>query len=108
KKFVKEWLTRKLHSTKSGDGGYHMPLSPERKGKLTASRVACLMQGDIEEINNLYLEMRGEKQEKQLSDFPKSTQFKLRLGELTEPLALDWYEQEIGPVNQRGCFKVML
>lgn len=75
----------------------------ERKGKLTASRVACLMAGDTQKIMDLWLEMTGQKEEDDLFDV-----WPVRLGEATEKLQLDWYELKTGAwVSQRGkvCVK---
>ena len=79
-----------------------MSLTPEqiaaRKGRLTASRVACLMTGDAEKIMRLYREMVGEEVPEDLSDV-----WPVRLGEVTEQLNLDWYEQKNGsPLARRG------
>lgn len=38
-----------------------------RKGRLTASRIGCLMTGDGAEILQLYRELTGEAEEKDLS-----------------------------------------
>lgn len=62
-----------------------------RAGKLTSSRVACLMQGDAEKIMRLYREMIGEEQPEDLSDV-----WPVRLGEATEALNLEWYERKSG------------
>jgi predicted phage-related endonuclease len=59
-----------------------------RKGRLTASRVACLMTGDAGRIIQLYREMIGEAVEQDLSDV-----WPVRLGEATEALNLEWYER---------------
>lgn len=79
-------------------------LSPDqikaRDGKLTASRVACLMTGDQEQINNLWLEMVGapDFREEDLSDV-----WAVQLGSHTECLNLDWYERRTGkPLSRRG------
>lgn len=69
-----------------------------RKGRLTASRIAVLMNGDTEGVLNLYLEMTGQKPEEDLSEF-----WPARLGEATEQLNLDWYEMKSGqPITKRG------
>ena len=60
-----------------------------RKGKLTASRIAVLMNGDAEGIMRLYREMIGEDLPEDLSgDWP------VRLGSATEQLNLDWFERK--------------
>lgn len=71
-----------------------------RAGKLTSSRVACLMQGDAEKIMRLYREMIGEEQPEDLSDV-----WPVRLGEATEALNLEWYARKSGDaavVTRRG------
>lgn len=72
-------------------------LSPDqlkaRDGKLTASRVACLMTGDAEKIMNLWREMVGDPAyiEEDLSDV-----WAVQLGSHTEVFNLDWYEKRTG------------
>lgn len=69
-----------------------------RKGKLTASRVACLMIGDAMAIMQLYREMIGDAEPDDLSAV-----WPVRLGEVTEKLNLDWYERGAGvPLTRRG------
>lgn len=68
-----------------------------RKGKLTASRVACLMTGDAAAIMRLYREMIGEEIPEDLSHV-----WPVRLGEATEQLQLDWYEMQGSPLSRRG------
>ena len=68
-----------------------------RKGKLTASRVACLANGDAEAIMRLYREMIGEEIEEDLSKV-----WPVQLGAATEQLSLDWYEMKNSPVTRRG------
>jgi len=63
----------------------------QRKGKLTASRVAVLMKGDREGILRLYKEMIGEEVEENLDDV-----WAVQLGSVTEKLNLDWYERKMG------------
>ena len=70
-----------------------------RTGKLTASRIACLMKGDAKEIYNLWLEMTGQEFEHEdlLRVWP------VQLGSATEQLSLDWFEMKNGlPVTRRG------
>lgn len=62
-----------------------------RAGKMTASRVACLMTGDTAKIMQLYLEMIGEGEPEDLSHV-----WPVQLGSATEQLNLDWYEQKCG------------
>jgi hypothetical protein len=70
-----------------------------REGKLTASRVACLMKADVEEIYNLWLEMTGDP-----SHVPEDLEdvWAVKLGEATEQLNLDWTERDHGKIIQRG------
>jgi predicted phage-related endonuclease len=69
-----------------------------RKGKLTASRVACLMTGDAVKIMQLYREMIGAEEPENLDHV-----WPVRLGEATEALQLDWYEMKNGgAVSRRG------
>src|SRR5262245_53229347 len=68
-----------------------------RKGKLTASRVACLMEGETDKIMRLYREMIGEELPEDLSGV-----WPVRLGACTEQLQLDWYEMQGSPVSRRG------
>lgn len=70
-----------------------------RTGKLTASRVACLMTGDAAAVHNLWLELVGSPSfvREDLSEV-----WPVRLGEATEDLQLDWFELKKGPVVRRG------
>lgn len=70
-----------------------------REGRLTASRVACLMTGDEKEVLNLWREMVGDPDWKpeDLSD-----NWPVQLGSTTEGLNLDWYERKYGAVTRRG------
>lgn len=69
-----------------------------RKGKLTASRVACLMRGDRAAIMQLYLEMIGEAEPENLDHV-----WAVRLGSCTEQLQLDWYEaKNTTAISRRG------
>lgn len=78
-------------------------LSPEqreaRQGKLTASRIACLMEGDRAKILRLWREMVGLEAEEDLS-----TVWPVQLGAATEQLQLDWYAAKNSPVIRRGEF----
>ena len=67
-----------------------------RRGKLTASRVACLMTGNAEKIMQLYLEMIGEAEEEDLSRV-----WAVQLGSSTEELNLRWYEMKSGNALSR-------
>jgi len=79
-------------------------LSPDqarqRVGRLTASRVACLMTGDADKIMNLWREMVGD------PDFVPddlSDVWAVQLGSHTESLNLDWFEKKTGKkVTRRG------
>lgn len=69
-----------------------------RRGKLTASRAACLMRGDAQAVMRLWLEMTGQEEEEDLSHV-----WQVRLGEATEQLSLDWFEEKNRvPVTRRG------
>lgn len=72
-----------------------MSLSAEqiaaRAGKLTASRIAVLMNGDADGIMRLYREMIGEAEPENLDHI-----WAVRLGAATEHLNLDWWEQRNG------------
>jgi predicted phage-related endonuclease len=62
-----------------------------RTGKLTSSRIACLMTGDAKKILQLYNEMIGTAAPEDLSDL-----WPVRLGEATEALNLEWFERKNG------------
>lgn len=70
-----------------------------REGKLTASRVACLMSGDAEKIYNLWLEMTGDNS---FTVEDLEGVWAVKLGEATEQLNLDWFAKKHGPVTGRG------
>ena len=70
-----------------------------RDGKLTASRVACLMSGDAAKIHDLWLEMVGDPR---YVPEDLSGVWAVQLGSLTETLNLDWYERKHGQVTRRG------
>lgn len=69
-----------------------------RDGKLTASRVACLMSGDDAAVLNLWRLMIGDPDavEEDLSDV-----WVVQLGSATEALNLDWFERRTGAVVTR-------
>lgn len=69
-----------------------------RTGKLTASRISCLMKGDAKEIYNLWLEMTG--QEFEYEDLLRV--WPVQLGSCTEVLNLNWYELKNSTVTRRG------
>ena len=69
-----------------------------RRGKLTASVVRPLMTGDGEAVMRLWRIMIGEEQEENLDHV-----WAVRMGEVTEQLQLDWFEQKNRvPVTRRG------
>ena len=68
-----------------------------RKGKLTASRIACLMTGDAPAIYQLYLEFIGEAQPEDMSQI-----WPVRLGEATEALNLEWYQRNGNKLSRCG------
>jgi len=69
-----------------------------RKGKITASRVAVLMRGDVQGIHDLWLEMTGDPS---FVPVDLSHVWPVRLGEATEELNLDWYSEKNGQVISR-------
>jgi hypothetical protein len=79
-----------------------------RKGRLTASRVACLMTGDATRIASLWLELIDDPTFIPPENYPAfipedlSQNWPVRLGECTEQLQLDWYEMRGNPVSRRG------
>lgn len=74
-----------------------------RKGKLTASRIACLVTGDLNRIHQLWLEMTGQAEPENLDDL-----WHIQLGNCTESLHLDWLQRANGPIIHRGELKVHL
>lgn len=62
-----------------------------RAGKLTASRVACLMNGDRDAVLNLWKEMVGDTSYVE-PDF--SDNWAMQLGSATEPFHLDWIDRK--------------
>lgn len=79
-----------------------MSLTPEqitaRQGKLTASRIAVLMNGDEADILNLWRELTG-----QPFDEPDlSGVWPVQLGSITEPLNLAWFARKNGPISRIG------
>jgi YqaJ-like viral recombinase domain len=68
-----------------------------REGKLTGSRIACLMTGDTKAILRLYREFIGEEQEEDLSRV-----WPVQLGKATEPLNLIWYQMNGNPLSRCG------
>jgi hypothetical protein len=70
-----------------------------REGRLTASRVACLMTGDKAKIMAVWRELCGDPsyEEENLDDV-----WAVQLGVATEQLNLDWYEKLRNPVTRRG------
>jgi len=69
-----------------------------RSGKLTGSRISCLMTGDKEKILELWRDLCGDPlyAEPDLNDI-----WAVRLGEITEPLNLEFYERVTGRVLTR-------
>jgi predicted phage-related endonuclease len=71
----------------------------QRAGKLTASRIACLMTGNAGEIHKLWLEMTGQALPKDLSDV-----WPAQLGDATEELNLRWFQKRNYPLSKSGEF----
>lgn len=79
-------------------------LSPDqirlRDGRLTASRVACLMTGDPDRLMNLWREMTGDPT---FEPEDLSGVWAVHLGSFTESLNLAWYERRTGkPLSRMG------
>lgn len=70
-----------------------------RKGKLTASRVAVLMNGSATDIMDLWLEMTNDPSFKP-DDL--SGVWPVQLGSATEALNVAWFARKIGPVSGVG------
>ena len=69
-----------------------------RKGRLTASRVGCLMRSEADNMMRLWREMTGQEQEEDLSRV-----WHVWFGGRTEEDQLDWFELENNmPVTRRG------
>lgn len=68
-----------------------------RQGKLTASRIACLMRSDKAAIMRLYREFVGGEPPEDLSKV-----WPVQLGATTEKLNLDWFEARNGLLLRRG------
>jgi hypothetical protein len=68
-----------------------------RDGKLTASMVGVLMNGDEVSVHELWMRLIGAQEEPDLSD-----RWAVRLGEVTESLNLEWFERKHGPVARKG------
>jgi len=71
-----------------------------RRGKMTSSRIACLMTADVAKIMQLYMEMT---EDPAFCPEDFSMFWPVRLGEATEQLNLDFFEQKNGmAVTRRG------
>lgn len=71
-----------------------------RDGKLTASRVACLMTGDEAKIMDLWREMIGDPA---YQPDALSAVWPVRMGETTEALNIEWYFRKTGrAVTRQG------
>jgi predicted phage-related endonuclease len=74
-----------------------------RDGRLTASRVACLMTGDEERILNLWRELVGDPTFVDEEAAALDGKWFVKLGNVVEPAILDWYEHKTGhAVTRRG------
>ena len=71
-----------------------------RMGKITGSRIACLMDGDRDKIMRMYREFIGDELPENLDDV-----WPVKLGEWTEELNLNWYERKHRQaISRRGDF----
>jgi predicted phage-related endonuclease len=70
-----------------------------REGKLTASRVSCLMTGDKAKVIALWREMIDDPAHEQ-EDL--SYVWRVQLGAHTEPLNLEWFERKHGAISRVG------
>ncbi len=71
-----------------------------REGRLTTSSVACLMTGDEERILNLWRLLVGDPD---YGPEDLSGVWRVRLGDVTEPLNLEWYSRKTGrPLSRHG------
>lgn len=70
-----------------------------RDGKLTASRVACLMTGDATKIMNLWREMVGDPS---FEPEDLSHVWPVQLGTATEAINIAWYEMKQGDLTRKG------
>lgn len=71
----------------------------KRDYKLTASRVACLMTGDRDEIINLWRELVGDPE--YVSENLDNV-WPVQLGIVTEELNLAWFARKHGVISRRG------
>ena len=71
-----------------------------RTGKITGSRIACLMNGDQAKIMRMYKEFIGEEVPEDLSDV-----WPVQLGTATEEVNINWYERKHRQaISRRGDF----
>jgi hypothetical protein len=70
-----------------------------REGKLTASRVACLMTDDQEKILNLYYELTNDPR---FVEPDLSWVWPVQMGIVTEPVNIRWFERKHGKVSMQG------
>lgn len=71
----------------------------QRDGKLTASRVKCLMTGDADAVLNLWREMVGDPL---FVPEDLSGVWPVQLGTATEAINLEWYERKRAPLTRKG------
>jgi hypothetical protein len=71
----------------------------QRRGKLTASAIKVLMEGDPKAVHDLWsmLVGNGSYVEPDLSDI-----WAVQFGSYTEPFHLDWLQRKNGPIVRRG------
>lgn len=70
-----------------------------RMGKMTGSRIASIMNGDVEDMYDLWLELTGDPSWK-----PKDYTYNwaVQLGNCTEQFHLDWIQRSLGMIVDRG------
>ena len=73
-----------------------------RLGKMTGSRIASIMNGDVEDMYDLWLELTGDPSWK-----PKDYSYRwaVQLGNATEQFHLDWIQRTLGMITDRGVMR---
>jgi predicted phage-related endonuclease len=70
-----------------------------RKGKFSGTDANAVMSGDLYRINDVYLKHTNDPRYVE-PDFTEN--WPVRMGEITEPLNLEWAERKYGKVSRRG------